>query len=360
MSFPVIVATGTPTEIGRSYGDQCRDLIGANLADYREKFAYAGLTPDEVIRRGRLFQATTRRITPRIAAMLDGIADGAGVEAGEIYALNARSELMSGAGTAISECTALAVLGGRTATGHTALAQNWDWHPHQQPYTIVLATRDEEGHEVLALTEAGMLAKTGLNSAGVGVTVNLLRTPLDGGTDGVPYHVLLRYVLEQPTMSQALTVTALPRGASINLIVASSESLAVDLELAPGAVGRLGPEHGLIVHANHFVSDIGVTDEVLHMGGSSLYRDLRLRDVLTPAVEQRSVSTADLEAALTDHAGLPLAVCRHLDTTVTDRQLWSLTVGSVIMDLNERRMLVSDGPACMAGYDELSLAKVLG
>ncbi len=31
------------------------------------------------------------------------------------------------------------------ADGSTLLAQNWDWHPDQRPYTLVLATRDECG-----------------------------------------------------------------------------------------------------------------------------------------------------------------------------------------------------------------------
>ena len=76
------------------------------------------------------------------------------------------------------------MLGTHTANGHTLLAQNWDWHPDQRDAMVLLTTTDESGHRVLALTEAGMLAKTGLNSAGVGLCVNMLGTDRDGVAPG--------------------------------------------------------------------------------------------------------------------------------------------------------------------------------
>ena len=57
--------------------------------------------------------------------------------------------------------------------------------------TVVWIVEHEHGW-FATLTEAGMLAKIGLNDAGLGVCLNLLNTTADGGLDGTPIHLLLR------------------------------------------------------------------------------------------------------------------------------------------------------------------------
>ncbi|MEV6527744.1 C45 family peptidase [Longispora sp. NPDC051575] len=359
MTLPLIIAEGTPTEIGVSYGRQAAELIAGNFADYLVKFQdTGGHDPAEVTRLGEEFRATTHRHTPRIAAMLDGVAEGSGLPVGDIYALNARTELMV---PPITECTGVAVLPEHTASGHTLLGQNWDWYPSQSPFTLVLATRDERGHEVLALAEAGMLAKAGLNSHGVGVGVNLLTSDRDGAPGGVPYHVLIRAVLDaRHGIAGSLGVCSLPRSASINLLVGVAGGTAVDLELTPGLTGRVLPQAGILTHANHFVSGIDVRDRFYDLGGgSSLFRDFRLRQVLETAAAERRVTDKDVMAALQDHLGFPHAICRHVNHE-DPQELWSLTASSVVMDLDERRMLVTSGPPCENPYQTIDLSDVFG
>lgn len=358
MTFPLITATGNPAQIGASYGAQARDLIVGNLDDYRMKFAAVGLEAAAVTRLGDEFRATTHAFTPRIATTLDAVAEGSGVAVGDIYALNARTELMLPAGLAATECTCVAVLPEHTARGHTLLAQNWDWHPAQLPYSLLLATRDERGHEVVCLTEAGMLAKSGLNSNGVGVCVNLLHCDRDGAPGGVPYHVLIRAVLDEPVgLSHSLKVTSLPRSTSINMLVAAAGGTALDLEFSPGATGRLLPVDGLLTHANHFESGIDVVDAIYDIGGSSLFRDFRLRQLLSAPAAERRVTAEHVADALRDHLGYPNAICRHLNPA-DEPALLSQTCSSVVMDLDDQTMLVSDGPSCESGFLEVSLDTV--
>ena len=61
------------------------------------------------------------------------------------------------------------------------LAQNWDWHPDLRASTVVWIVEHDD-RWFATLTEAGILAKIGLNSAGLGVCLNILRTTADGGT----------------------------------------------------------------------------------------------------------------------------------------------------------------------------------
>lgn len=356
LPLPLIEVEGTPGECGIAYGGAARSLIAANTANYLERFASTGLDRPAVRRAGSLFRAATRQHAPRIAEMLDGVAEGAGVPVEEIYALNARTELLYG--SPVRECTSIGVLDSRTASGHTLLAQNWDWHPAQRPFTLLLATRDEHGSTVLTLTEAGMLAKAGCNDAGLGVAVNMLTSDRDGRPGGVPYHVLLRAVLEQRVLGSALRVAcSTPRSASINLLIGQAFAAGVpgeviDLEVAPGDVGVLHPVDGVLTHANHFEALPTVHDTLRDIGGSSLFRSARARRLLGAG----PIAEKDLQLVLADHGGYPQAICRH-DVGGVAEEDRSESLYAVVLDLDERRMSIAAGPPCQADtYHEVRLS----
>ena len=53
------------------------------------------------------------------------------------------------------------------------LAQNWDWHPDLSASTVIWIVEHDDSW-FATLTEAGILAKIGLNDAGLGVCLNIL------------------------------------------------------------------------------------------------------------------------------------------------------------------------------------------
>lgn len=330
--LPVVDVTGTPREMGLAYGHEAAELIRGNVEAYLRRFERSvGLSPEAVALQGSAFGETSRRYFPRLAVMLDAMAESAGVAPELIYAINARSELLYGE-RHTGECTSIGLLG-----DHTVLAQNWDWNPDQRPYTLLLITRDERRHEVAALTEAGMLAKTGLNNHGVGVCVNLIGCDRDGTPGGVPYHVLLRSVLEADSMSWALrNVLRIPRSASINLLIGQPSEI-IDLELVPGDAGWLHPEDGILVHANHFESNVPVYDTIKDWGGSSLFRSARARRLL--------LEKKDVLEVLKDHFSAPLAICRHADERDAEVDK-SESIWTVQMDLDDRAIQLIPGPPC--------------
>lgn len=352
-------------QCGAGYGAAARDLIAANERLYSRRFReQAGLDAAAVRAAGAAFRRATAQHHPRVAETLDGVAEGAGVGVEEIYALNARTELIYGSRPDGGDgaCTSVGVLGTHTASGHVLLGQNWDWHPAQREAMVLLTTRDERGFSVLALTEAGMLAKTGLNSAGVGVCVNMLGCDRDGlpveGPPGVPYHVLLRAVLEADSLSWALQAACRsPRNGSMNLMLAQADDTGgelIDLELAPGEAGWLHPVDGLITHANHFEAGLPVYDTIKDWGGSSLFRSARARRLLAPRAAVGKVVEDDLAALFRDHSSFPLSICRHVDERDAPLER-SETVYSVILDLHERRLGIAAGPPCGNDYAWLDL-----
>jgi isopenicillin-N N-acyltransferase like protein len=351
LPLPVVAVSGSPAECGAAYGASAAALIAENNAAYLRRFTVrAGLTPDQVRRQGALFRATTRDYHPAIADMLDGMAEGSGVAVDEIYALNGRTELLYGTSAPVTECTSLGVIGERTMLG-----QNWDWHPQQRPYTLLLSTTDEAGFTITVLAEAGMLAKAGLNSAGVGVCVNMLGTERDGRPGGVPYHVLLRAVLEADSLGIALRqVCKSPRGASINLLIGQAYEgpgggEILDVELVPGEVGFLHPDaSGRIAHANHLETSLGVRDTLLDWGGSSFFRAARARRLLAAGWSMAEV--------LVDHAGFPHAICRHLDKRDAEDD-WSETIFAVLIDLDARRIGIAPGPPCGSEFTWITQAE---
>ncbi|MFY1635656.1 C45 family autoproteolytic acyltransferase/hydrolase [Solwaraspora sp. WMMB335] len=386
LPVPLISVTGTPAESGAAYGAAVAPLVAGNVERYLRRFRdEAGLPPAAVRAAGGAFRAATRAALPRIGQTLDGLSDGAGIAVEEIYALNARTELLYGAraagdGTTVVNdvrgatvdgadggCTAAGVLGTHTGDGHLLLGQNWDWHPDQRDTMLLLHSVDEHGKAVLTLAEAGMLAKTGLNSAGLGVCLNMLgcdRDGLAGGRPpGVPYHVLLRAVLEADSLGQATRIACrTPRNASINLLLGQAGpdgGELLDLEVVPGDIGWLHPDNGVLTHANHLETNLPVRDSMKNFGGSSLFRAARARRLLTGRPTGEPLDLAALAGVFHDHLGLPLAICRHFDErdAPTDR---GETVYSVLFDLDELRFGLATGPPCRHDYSWLKLADLSG
>ena len=413
LPVPLIRVQGTPAECGHGYGSAARDLIVANLDFYLRRFRdEAGLSTAAVRAAGLAFRTATLRHHPRVAELLDGVADGAGTDVGEIYALNARTELLYGqrragvdgsaatsgidspgsAGAdsfasavdsspsgvessgghvggphgdpAAGGCTSVGVLGTHTANGHLLLGQNWDWHPDQREVMVLLATRDERGLTVLTLAEAGMLAKTGLNSAGVGVCVNMLGCdrdglPSDGTAPGVPYHVLLRAVLEADSLAEALKAACRGgRNSSINLLLGQAAEHGgelIDLELVPGDAGWSHPVDGGITHANHLETGLPVYDTIKDWGGSSLFRAARARRLLAARAAVGKIGESDLAAVFRDHASYPQSICRHVDERYPPAER-AETVYSVLLDLDDQRLGIAAGPVCAHRYGWLDLA----
>lgn len=355
LPIPLISVQGTPADMGTEYGSRAAGLVAGNLDDYLRRFRdQLGLDLAGVERTGSGYRRLTAEYNPRVAAMLDGVADGAGISREQIFALNARTEILYGAGSpetgADDGCTSIAVLPRHTATGHTLLGQNWDWHPEQRAFSLLLLTRDERDFAVLTLAEAGMLAKSGVNSAGLGVCANLLVCDRDGTPGGVPYHVLLRGALESDAMATALrAICPAPRSASGNFLIADAGGEAIDLETYPGDFGYLVPENGLLAHSNHFLTPVPVRDERRAMSALSLLRPTRVRHLLTDALADRKVTEEDVQEVFRDHYSFPNAICRHVDERdpVSERVC---SVFSILIDLDERRFTIADGPPCEHEY----------
>ena len=176
MTFPIHRSSEpTARERGEAFGRAQAGPVRRTLEIYARMFAETNSrVPDHI------------ELPTRAREEIGGIAKGANVDEDALRAVNARTEILAGAGP--TECSVVGAGG--------LLAQNWDWHPDCADTTLIWVVEHEHGW-FATLTEAGILAKIGLNDAGLGICLNILRTTADGGVDGTPIHVLLRQTLEQ-------------------------------------------------------------------------------------------------------------------------------------------------------------------
>lgn len=368
--FPHVRVRGGPRDRGRQYGEQARDRIRASISSYRDVFMhYAGWDWPTVTEEARRLERPIAGYNPAYLEEMRGMAEGGGVGFEDILALNARTEVMfaakarqaaSASGSGRGGCSAFAVLPGASTNGHTLIGQNWDWLLHSFDTVVVLEAQQDEGPDFVTVVEAGLLAKTGLNSSGIGLVTNALVTDEDRGEAGVPYHVVLRAILDAQNLSDALAaVQRGRRSSSANYLVAHEDGIAVDVEAAPGDFSRLFllfPEEGVLLHTNHFLSPaFDVKDVSLWVMPDSPFRLERLREAIAT---DPKLSIETLQRALADHANFPSAVCCHPDERF-DYHDRGATVASVLMDLPARRLWLADGNPCSTPYRELGYGEFL-
>jgi isopenicillin-N N-acyltransferase like protein len=370
---PRIRVAGTPYDRGRQYGAQARTQVHLSVRAYQRVFAhYAGWDWPEVRRAAARFETPIAAFRPAYLDEMRGIADGAGLDLADVLAINVRTEVMFAAkarqaplaariGKLPAECSAFAVApvlraGGQQ--GATLLGQNWDWLLHAARTLIVLEVSRDDGPDFVTVVEAGLLAKAGLNAAGLGLVTNALVTDADIGAPGLPYHVLLRAIFDCATVTEALGVLqARERSSSANYLIAHASGSVLDVEAAPGDFTRLYPQlpdHGLLLHTNHFLSPrLSPTQDVsLWAMPSSAVRLQRLR-----AATADPATLDHFRAVLADHADYPHSICSHPDPNEHPLEQGA-TIASVLMDLSARRLWLAPGPPCQVPYSELDFSRL--
>ncbi len=356
--LPLIQIEGSPREQGQSHGLLLAERVHANLATYFRRFQIeGGLEREQVLERVAPYWAAVAERHPDYAAGVRGIAQGAGAGELEIAALNLRYEILYHQFTAMAlpdGCTLFAVAPERSADGHLLIGQNWDWIPEVQG--AVLQIHPAEGPAQLAFTEAGIFgAKIGMNAAGLGLAINgLTSTGDDWSRMATPFHVRCWQILNQTDFESAVSVvTSEDRSCSTHFLIAQTPEHVAGLEAAPLVCHRLGLEDGVYSHANHFVDPegIGVVEPPSPFRQFSYHRESRCRALM---LQGEPVTTDQVLERLRDHDGHPNSVCRHPDPERGGSHTYQ-TVTSVLMDLDDGRMWISDGPPCEGEYQALRL-----
>ena len=337
------VSTETdPFERGRSFGRAHAGAVTNTVAVYEPLLGDTrGLDRAALASAGERVLAQLEHAWPDLALELAGMAQGAAQPLALLGAVNARTELM-GRGSA-SECSLVASVADAT------LAQTWDWHPDLRRSLVLWSVVQPPDRWFTTLTEAGMLAKIGVSSAGVGCGLNFLRSSEDGGVGGVPLHVVMRVLLERcDGLDEAISLlSATPVTASSSITVATAGGI-VAAELSPGGCTLVEPDAGgRLVHTNHF------------LGGPATGHDLEPESGPGSGLRREHLLLAmadgfDAAALLRSHNPGPEQVCRHEDPGAP----WAerrATLAATIIEPARRALKLCDGQPCSSPFEAVGL-----
>jgi protein-tyrosine-phosphatase/predicted choloylglycine hydrolase len=350
-SFPLLQAQGSPRQLGRQHGEQCRVQLRAFL-DYLG--ATLKLTRTEIERRASRFLPLFETHCPHLVEEVRGLAEGAGVGLAEALAVQIRGEM----GQVTAEaCTTFVISGRGTAAGQILIGQNSDMDPEIEDTGYVLSLEPAGKPALLMWTFGGQIGYHGMNAAGVAHFANAL----GGGPAwkfGLPHYPIKRMMLECQTLPQVFDLLrSVPVCSSGNYVLCDGDGRIADVELTPDGFSVIEDTgSGFITHTNHFLCgphdcaanrDVSVPD--------SFPRLERIRALV--GGKFGSLTAEDMKGFLADHAGQPTSICRHPHAgpdhpSVSAR---GRTVASLIAEPAAGRLHVSRGNPCTAGYHVYSL-----
>lgn len=323
-------------ERGLQRGAATRAAVTEGVEIYLALFAAAGISRETVRASADQAIAATERWSPALVEEMRGTAEACGLELWKIAALNARTEVLSGAsGAKPGECST--IVNGRE---NPVAAQTWDWH---EELSHCWHLQDVRGNprRFVGLTEHGILGKIGMNDAGIGIMLNILGHRADRA-DGVPVHlVCTRILAEAATLDEAVRILeTAPVGTSSAITVVSPHA-AVTVELSPEGAAVLQPQDDVLLHTNHFLdARLGEGEKL------GLYDpDSQLRhDVLADRVAAAPLPTAarDLIPYLVSQPGDAAQLCCVPAPGARLGDRWA-TLATITLDAGARAMTVSAG-----------------
>ena len=363
--FPLIEISGPPRERGRQYGQKAAGRIKKGTTHYFAQLKELSLDAKGIAALVRDYLPVIEAFEPSYIEEMRGIAEGADIPFEDVVLLNARTEIIKLADPAIRArlktpedpdgCTGVVVMPQAAGNGRLIHAQNWDWKRECAETAVVLKVRYDDGPDLMTFTEAGALGRCGFNSVGIAITANYLESDRDYRQVGVPLALIRRKVLENEHLALAMrTVYCTKKSAANNMIVSHREGVAIDFECAPDETFQVHPQNGLLVHANHFVSPVALgklKDTGIFNTPDSLYRDIRVRDLLQPHIG--SITFDTVKNALFDEFAYPWSVCRPPRRNLSNNL--SASVAMILMEPASGLMQAAPLPALNREFTEYRL-----
>lgn len=368
MSIPFVhvQAKGSHRELGRAIGEGAREQLRASIAFFRDEFRAmtAGhLTFEEAEAQALVYAEETRRWLPQYMEEIEGMAEGAGVPLSQLLVPNCGEELTSNEPSEIVTiepppgspgggdfCTAVAVsAGGRHVVGH-----NMDWYAIDAANNVMFDLTVPDGTRIMGLAGAPYLLMLGMNSHGIASVSNSVHS--NDNRVGVPNAFVRRWTLEAKTMEAARDRGLLAaRARGTNHFFGDTSGRLWDMETSATASAlRDHSDIGYMAHTNHYVTAEMASYEAVPSVESPV-RLATAEAMLAEGVSRGEDPVALVARVLRCHEPhRDQAICGHPDTSQpTPEQI--MTVGSIICDLDERRIHVCAGAPCENDYQTFEM-----
>jgi isopenicillin-N N-acyltransferase-like protein len=347
--IPVIEVRGTHREVGEQIGEKTKLKLQRILPRLRNNLP-AGVTWDEMLLKGWLCLAHSRATYPHFVEELEGMAEAAEVPFEELF-LAICEELWepaawhAGMPTLARGCTDFVARGQATADGSILVAHNNDLGPEAEEDVVILRVQAGDEPEFFGVSVGGLGFSAGFNAAGISMTGNAVSC--SDIRPGVPRLLIARQILAARRLGEAMDACLLPRRASnYNNVIADANGESYNMEGSATDCEPIYIDENIMAHANHYVS-LPMRRFEAHRNyiGGSIIRHNRAMRLLRESYGRLSPEL--FQSLLADHANYPASICKHSGTTVT--------VFSIIINLNERRAWIGHGRPCETAYYEYNL-----
>jgi isopenicillin-N N-acyltransferase like protein len=360
--FSILNLRGNAFQRGYAHGTQARAQVAGSVASYKTLFAHCDIDWSTALRRAARYRELIEGCGDLVEE-IDGIAKGSGFQFNEILALNCRTEILPGSWSSfdpathaatqhgLTECTSFAVDGTRCADGYTRIAQNWDWVTAQRNNTVILRVIHDDSvtwPDYLTITEAGILAKIGVNEHGVAVGLNILRSQNDRSQLGIPVHIFQRLALDCRSVDAVVELaTSLRFAASSNVVLGDATGNIACVEFSPNGAALIESDQGVVAHTNHFC-DLHLAEQQAPLDTlpTTEARLARANAHITGWPDR--VTTINLTTLLRDESGGSKsndggalgAICRKPDLALPETTRVESVFG-IIINCNQREMLIA-------------------
>jgi isopenicillin-N N-acyltransferase-like protein len=190
------------------------------------------------------------------------------------------------------------------------------------------------------ITEAGIIGKIGMNSFGVGCTLNALKAH-GLSYNKLPCHLALRTVMESPSREAAINTLEKAGVASACHILVADATGGTGLECSSEDLVRLEMDRGgIVTHTNHYV--LKHKESVVEAPDwlpDTRFRLNRINQLLNGAKEEEPNVDVAARLLMDETEGDGAAICRSAKSTKDDLQ----TLFSITMDLGNKKAKVAVG-----------------
>jgi isopenicillin-N N-acyltransferase like protein len=325
LPIPLLKISGNHFEAGRQLGAATADTLRQPVVPP------TGRTWNDMRQLAQPYMQATQVVIPWLHEELQGIAAGSEVDLLDLYArateeiwedLTPQPPLRFGEGENLplksrgegswgdkgGKCSDFAVGPPATADGGIWLAHNNDLSPEAQEKVVAIEWAVADQPRLFTLG-VGPFISMGFNAAGLALTGNEV-SPNDEKI-GVPRLLLVRDILAQPTVAQALAAAARPdRASSYNQLISHADGTIVNFEGSATDYDLIYAQAGWTVHTNHYCSaKMAAYEREPDAVQGSCLRYERARELMV--TRPGAVTPAMLKAFLADHANAPYSICAH-------------------------------------------------
>lgn len=342
--IPFIKVKGTHREIGQQIGEACKENILHSIENVRtllsDAYEHLQLTWDGGQIQSRKYIPFAEERYPQYVEELQGIAEGSGASFDDIAVLNAMEAVTMDA-LHLTKCTSMAVNQTKTAGGLVLVAHNEDWVPEDEPDVYIVHAKPKDEPPFLAMTYGGLLPNIGFNAYGISQCCDSVY-PSDSRI-GIPRVINSRAVLASKTPAEAIRHMLAPhRAAGYNHMLVHESGEMYNVEVSARKFAVLSTQDGYLAHTNNYLDPrmqiIENEPDELISTRVRYFRSMRLLG------ETDQHTSRSLQTIQKDHINYPDSICNHsMDGDPLDREK---TITALIMNLTERRMLVTLGNPC--------------